>query len=435
MTETALVPLESAPFTWKALESISDTEFVPRGLRGNPSAMLAAIYTGRELGLGPMASLRGIDMIEGAPHLSGETLMALIRRAGHRVRVTIMADNGATVVGERVEGGVVVESGEFSFTEQDAERAGLLGKANWRTYPQSMYAWRAVTICARFMFADLLTVGRLAYTADELGDDGPPEALAVVDAEVLTADPVVEVGYIPDGEPWPDEPPADEPAPSAQPPTTPPAKKAPPATAQTPKCPACGSAVQHHDKEDDDDKKPIWKCSNSTCQGGADKKPPAKGKWPWASWDTNCFAQPRTQKSEPEAAGPFDVQSAALAEAERLIKGAARIIREGPVGKVEQHVGALAGALVMADWWPEGIVESSLKLFAAHLRGSPAKFPGCQPDELKPGAITRWDQLGSDKNIRLFAGWIVREAAKRVAHQRQQPAEKPKVEESLWPTN
>ena len=49
------VDLASAPLTWKALVRIADTEFVPRALRGNPSAVLACIFTGREVGLEPMA--------------------------------------------------------------------------------------------------------------------------------------------------------------------------------------------------------------------------------------------------------------------------------------------------------------------------------------------------------------------------------------------
>jgi hypothetical protein len=138
---------------------------------------------GRELGLGPMASLRGIDMIEGSPHLSGETIMALVRRAGHRIRIVHMNPQGATVIGERLENGQVVESCEFSFLEEDARAAGLLGKNNWKSYAAVMMAWRAITMCGRFMFADLLGGGvKLTYTADELGGQGEPE---VFDVDIL----------------------------------------------------------------------------------------------------------------------------------------------------------------------------------------------------------------------------------------------------------
>jgi hypothetical protein len=183
MSDSSLVPIEESAVTFQTLKAISNTEFVPKGLRGRPEAMLAAVLAGRELGLGPMASLRGIDMIEGSPHLSGETIMALVRRAGHRIRIVHMNPQGATVIGERLEGGQVVESGEFSFLEEDARAAGLLGKNNWKSYAAVMMAWRAITMCGRFMFADLLGGGvKLTYTADELGGQGEPE---VFDGDIL----------------------------------------------------------------------------------------------------------------------------------------------------------------------------------------------------------------------------------------------------------
>jgi hypothetical protein len=184
MSDSSLVPIEESAVTFQTLKAISQTEFVPKGLRGRTEAMLAAVLAGRELGLGPMASLRGIDMIEGSPHLSGETIMALVRRAGHRIRIVKMGPSGATVIGERLSAaGEVVESGEFSFLEEDARAAGLLGKNNWKAYGPTMFAWRAITMCGRFMFADLLGGGvKLTYTADELGGQGAPE---VFNATVL----------------------------------------------------------------------------------------------------------------------------------------------------------------------------------------------------------------------------------------------------------
>lgn len=59
------------------------------------------------------------------------------------------------------------------------------------------------------------------------------------------------------------------------------------------KCPACGSAVRDgrvaHAKNS---KAPAFQCSNKKCQGGnsRDKEDPSKGRWPWATWDTQHFA-------------------------------------------------------------------------------------------------------------------------------------------------
>ncbi len=171
MTDASLVPLDQAPFTWKTLTAIAGTEFVPKGLRGRPEAMLAAVLTGRELGIGPMASLRGIDMIDGSPSLSGELQVALIRSAGHRIRPVKVSHDAVTVRGERVADGHVVETLEHTFTVEMAKQAGLLNKGNWKSYPEIMLTWRAVTFVARVLFADIVGGVKVTYSPDELGSD------------------------------------------------------------------------------------------------------------------------------------------------------------------------------------------------------------------------------------------------------------------------
>ncbi len=171
MTDVALVPLEQAPFTWKTLTAIANTEFVPKGLRGRPEAMLAAVLTGRELGIGPMASLRGIDMIDGSPSLSGELQVALIRSAGHRIRPIEVTHDAVTVRGERVEDGHVVEKLDYTFTMDMAKQANLMNKGNWKSYPEIMLTWRAVTYIARVLFADIVGGVKMTYSPDELGSD------------------------------------------------------------------------------------------------------------------------------------------------------------------------------------------------------------------------------------------------------------------------
>lgn len=92
MTDLATVDLSATPFTWKTLTVIADTEMVPKGLRGNPPAMLAAIYLGRELGLGPMQAMNMIDVIDAKPSLSAELQTARIREAGHSMLCVELSD-------------------------------------------------------------------------------------------------------------------------------------------------------------------------------------------------------------------------------------------------------------------------------------------------------------------------------------------------------
>ena len=52
-----------------------------------PEAVLAALMSGAERGLGPMESLRSIHVIEGKPTLSAEAMRALVLAAGHDIEI------------------------------------------------------------------------------------------------------------------------------------------------------------------------------------------------------------------------------------------------------------------------------------------------------------------------------------------------------------
>jgi len=161
--------LADAPFTYKTLQAIATTQFVPKELRGKPDAILACIMYGREMGLGPMRSLAMIDVIDGRPSPSAELLSAKVREAGHRIRPGKISRTVASCIGERIHNGEVIESIEFEFTMDDAREAGLAGKTNYQKWPQSMLYWRAATFVARTFFSDV--TGFKVYTPDELGDE------------------------------------------------------------------------------------------------------------------------------------------------------------------------------------------------------------------------------------------------------------------------
>lgn len=146
---------------------IAGTGFVPRALQGNPAGITAAILYGDELGLGPMQSLAKIAVIEGKPTLSAEAQRALILAAGHELRVDEATATRLTISGRRAGS---TEWSSVTWTLDDAKRAGIAGKQNWRTYPRQMLAARATAELARLMFADV--IGGLAAT-EEIEDVDP----------------------------------------------------------------------------------------------------------------------------------------------------------------------------------------------------------------------------------------------------------------------
>lgn len=151
---------------------ITNTEFVPAALRGKPAAVTAAILAGSEIGIGPMASLNQIHIIEGRPALSAELARALVLAHGHHIRYVEMTTHRCVVEGRR--------RGEDDWTTvvwtmDDAKAAGLQGRKNWRSYPRRMLAARATSELCRMVFAD--TLAGMAWTVDELQDEADDVAL------------------------------------------------------------------------------------------------------------------------------------------------------------------------------------------------------------------------------------------------------------------
>jgi len=140
---------------------IAGTSFVPRALRGDPAEVLACILTGQELGLGPMQSLRMINVIEGRPAASAELMRALVNRAGHRVDVVEAKQDSVTLSGVRSDTG---SRATVTWTLKDAERANLLKNPAWGKYPRSMLLARATSELCRAIFADIVSG---LYTPEE----------------------------------------------------------------------------------------------------------------------------------------------------------------------------------------------------------------------------------------------------------------------------
>lgn len=158
----------------KLANIISATEFVPNGLRGSAPKVAAAMLYGRELGLPPMTSLAGIQVIQGKPGLSAEMMRALILAAGHQLRIK-QAEGTCTIRARRREDiGDDEAWQEFTFTRAQAQKAGLKSEG-WIKYEADMLLARATSRAARAMFADV-THG--LHAVEELTDE-PTQTVSV----------------------------------------------------------------------------------------------------------------------------------------------------------------------------------------------------------------------------------------------------------------
>ena len=146
------------------------TGFLPQSIKTAEQAM-AIILTGRELGIGMMAALNTINVVQGKPTISPQLMLALIERSGQLEDIQIEPHNGNAMRCTMKRKGRSAHTEYFG--EEEARALGLLGKDNYKKQAFTMYRWRAVAACARVIFADVI-LG--LYTPDELGanvnDDG-----------------------------------------------------------------------------------------------------------------------------------------------------------------------------------------------------------------------------------------------------------------------
>lgn len=147
----------------KALASAS---LLPTQYRQNPGNVLLAMELGDALGIRPIQAINAVHVIEGKPSASADLIASLVRKAGHKLRVS-GDDTTATATIIRA------DDPDFSFaatwTVDRAKAAGLANKGVWKSYPAAMLKARAITEVARAGASDALY--GVIYTPEELGAD------------------------------------------------------------------------------------------------------------------------------------------------------------------------------------------------------------------------------------------------------------------------
>jgi hypothetical protein len=186
---------DNLPERMEYSKALAASDLLPKQYRNNPANVLVAVEYGRALGLEPMAAIQGIHVVEGKPTASAQLIGALVRNAGHRLRV-VGDDTQATATIRRA------DDPDFEFTAtwsiQRAAKANLTGKGVWKSYPAAMLKARAITEVARDACPEVLA--GVAYTAEEIGADDtpaptPPPVPPVAPTVTVTREPEPAVDY------------------------------------------------------------------------------------------------------------------------------------------------------------------------------------------------------------------------------------------------
>lgn len=163
---------------------LAESDLVPKDYRDKPGNCMVAIQMGGELGLSPMQSIQNIAVINGRPTLWGDGMLGVCLPHLDKIDET---DDGNAATCTVVRGARTVVA---TFSMEDAERAGLQGKAGpWKQYPARMRKMRARGFALRDICADVL---RGIISAEEVSDYEPrvdQVRAEVVDTKTVEAPP------------------------------------------------------------------------------------------------------------------------------------------------------------------------------------------------------------------------------------------------------
>jgi len=155
------VPVPSWQLMREQADVLHKSGFFPKSVRSTEAA-LAIMLAGRELGLGPMESLRSVYIVDGQTTISSGLMAAMIWGAGHAYNIDESTDTSCQITFTRNNG----QTYTHRYTIEDAKTAQLLGKRNWQQYAKAMLFNRCISAGGRAFMPD---VTRRMYTPEEMG--------------------------------------------------------------------------------------------------------------------------------------------------------------------------------------------------------------------------------------------------------------------------
>ena len=145
------------------------------------------VLAGREIGFGPIASMTGINVIQGKVGIGANLIAAAIKRSGkYDYRVKTMTNDRCEIDFRERTGDKWEVIGNSVFTKEDATAAGT---KNMEKFARNMLFARAMSNGARWFTPDIF--GGPIYTPEELGATVDGETGEVIDmppARVVTVE-------------------------------------------------------------------------------------------------------------------------------------------------------------------------------------------------------------------------------------------------------
>ena len=159
------------------------TGLIPEHLR-TEGQILATILAGRELGLGPMAAMRGLHVVKGKVGADYSLWVALLKRSNYRVEWVESSAEKVVLKLTDPKGAVHIEK----WDKARAQAAGLWNQGQgWQRYPETMLRARAVTSAGRAFAAEVMSGSYSLDELDEIQGNRPAAPAPVTGTDRLTA--------------------------------------------------------------------------------------------------------------------------------------------------------------------------------------------------------------------------------------------------------
>lgn len=136
-------------------EMLAKSTLLPDALKGKAPDVVVQILAGQELGLAPMAAIRGVHIVQGKPVLSADTMVGLVLGSGAAEYFICVEESAEKVTYECKRKGAP-QPQRCTWTIDDIKKAGLNTKDTHRLYGRAMLKARCKAMLARDAFPDIL---------------------------------------------------------------------------------------------------------------------------------------------------------------------------------------------------------------------------------------------------------------------------------------
>lgn len=173
--ERAAVPFQprDTQEMFRYAQFLAGSELIPKALQRRPSDVLVVLLKGQDLGLTPMQSISGINVIDGKAEVGALMMVSMIRKSGLCEYWRLVHSDDKRAVYETQRRGDPSPT-TFEYTIEEAREAGLLDKGKdewarkkqpWNTQRRTMLRRRCQSHLAREVYPDIVAG---LYDHDEL---------------------------------------------------------------------------------------------------------------------------------------------------------------------------------------------------------------------------------------------------------------------------